>query len=417
MSMNRSQRGAARVGIIWLVVFLVLFFVGAVFGYMGYEDSVKYLRQSEEARKAAEDANKRDSESVEAVTRISEVVGWSKADASAAKTEVELMKTGFESFKATFPDMGADIKTIDAALPKAADAYLQRQREIAALKTQVEQLGSEKTTMEQGLRDASRQKDEEISNLRRQLADESNNAAQRQTELESRVAALNTQRNELDAQLRQTRNEMEGTNRKHDDERVGWETRFRSMGESLKFLREPEKADGKVVTVSKDLTLGWIDIGANQRLARGTRFRVVAGSVGGTKLKGWAEVTDVKPSMAEVRIYDVVDRFDPVVAGDVIFNPLYDPTSERTAVLCGRFSGQFNEPELKLLLANMSIIVQPALGNDTDYLIVGSELYTDENGQPLENPLPPSELPVYKNAEALGTNIVSIKQLREYFKF
>lgn len=65
----------------------------------------------------------------------------------------------------------------------------------------------------------------------------------------------------------------------------------------------------------------------------------------------------------------------------------------------------------------MAITVQAGLSHDTDYLIVGAELYVDENGEPLENPLPPSDLPVYKDAEAQGTQIVSIKDLRNYFKF
>jgi hypothetical protein len=163
---------------------------------------------------------------------------------------------------------------------------------------------------------------------------------------------------------------------------------MKSIITAVKFQREPEAADGAVLSISKDLALGWIDIGSNQRLARGTRFRVVSGKVGSTKLKGWAEVTEVKANMAEVTFSGIVDRFDPIVQGDIVYNPVYDPKTERTAVLAGRFSGQFNETELKVLLANMGITVQPSLAHDTDYLIVGSELYVDEEGQTLETPLP-----------------------------
>jgi hypothetical protein len=65
----------------------------------------------------------------------------------------------------------------------------------------------------------------------------------------------------------------------------------------------------------------------------------------------------------------------------------------------------------------MNISVNPKLDYNTDYLIVGSELYIDEEGNPLETPLQPSELAIYKDAVANGVQIVSIKQLREYFKF
>ena len=62
---------------------------------------------------------------------------------------------------------------------------------------------------------------------------------------------------------------------------------------------------------------------------------------------------------------------------------------------------------------------QPMEAPDTpeNYLIVGSELFTDEDGNPLEDPLSPTELPVYKDAEANGVQIVSINSLHNYFRF
>ena len=119
--------------------------------------------------------------------------------------------------------------------------------------------------------------------------------------------------------------------------------------------------------------------------------------------------------MAEVLLTDQADPFDPPVAGDLIYNPLYDPKGERNAVLIGRFSGTYNEKELAMLLAEIRIRVQPKVDQTTDFLIVGAELYVDENGEPLEEPLPPSELPEYKNAEALGVQIVPLQEVRRYF--
>jgi len=44
-------------------------------------------------------------------------------------------------------------------------------------------------------------------------------------------------------------------------------------------------------------------------------------------------------------------------------------------------------------------------------------MYTDENGQPVETPIQPSELSVYKDAVAQGVQIVLVKDLRQYFTF
>ena len=45
------------------------------------------------------------------------------------------------------------------------------------------------------------------------------------------------------------------------------------------------------------------------------------------------------------------------------------------------------------------------------------DLFVDENGQPLETPVQPSDLPVYKDAVADGVQIVQLKDLRQYFRF
>ncbi len=415
--MKRSQRGAARVSVTWLVVFLVLFFVACGFGYMGYEAEQKARAAEESARKAAAEANERDQQSLDQLLALSKVVGWFDPAAAIPRTEVSAMKAGLEEFRQAFPDMGPDVVTLADALPKARDAFLARGREISTLRDSNSALQSEKSSIEASLRSALSEKDTELANLQRQLSDDANNAAQRQTELETRIASLNQQRNELDAQLREARNQSEAARRQYESDRASFETRTNAAMAKLKFLSQPELPDARVVSVSNDLALGYIDIGANQRLARGMRFSVVSGSLASTKFKAYAEVLDVKPERAEVRFYDIVDRFDPVVAGDVVFNPLFDPTGERDAVLCGRFSGQFNEAELKILLANMNIRVHDKLDYNTDYLIVGAEMYVDAEGNPLETPLQPSELAVYKDAVANGVQIVSIKQLREYFKF
>lgn len=415
--MKRSQRGAARVSVTWLVVFLVLFFVAAGFGYMGYEAEQKALNAADASRAKEAVALEREQESLDQVLNISKVVGWFDPAAATPRTDVAAMKTGLEEFRSAFPDMGADVVTIADALPKARDAFLARGREVGTLRDAKSALESEKNALITSLRSAVDDKDREIANLQKQVSDEANNASQRQTELESRIASLTQQRNELDSQLRESRNQMEAARRQFDSDRASFETRTNAALAKLKFLNAPEAPDARVVSVSNDLALGYIDIGANQRLSRGMRFSIVSGSLASKKLKAFAEVMDVKPTRAEVRFYDIVDRFDPVVAGDVAFNPLFDPTGERDAVLCGRFSGMFNEAELKILLANMNIKVHDRLDHNTDYLIVGSELYVDEDGNPLETPLQPSELAIFKDAQANGVQIVSIKQLREYFKF
>jgi predicted nucleic acid-binding Zn-ribbon protein len=411
------QRGAARVSIVWMISIVVLFFVALFVAWIGFDEAAQAKDQARIAQEAAAAADARQTAEAAAVTRISTATGWYDPQYPVPHTNVEQLGASLEDLKATFSDLGKDIGTLQAALPVIKDAYNARGREIATLKDANQQLNSEKQSMETSLREAIAAKDAEITNLQKQVADAQNNAQQKQSELEQQVAAIRKQRDDLDQQIRSLRGETEEERRRFGQEKQTWEARTQAMGKSLAFLKEPEAADAEVLAVSKDLSLAWIDIGATQRLQRGTRFRVVSGRPGSKEVKAWAEVSRVEPNRAEVLISDLADRFDPVVPGDKVFNPLYDPRGDRKAVLAGRFSVPYDEGRLKTLLQRMGIELQDQLQLDTDYLIVGAEMFTDEEGNPLEEPLHPSEMPIYKDAEARGVQIVPLKDLRSYFKF
>jgi hypothetical protein len=158
-------------------------------------------------------------------------------------------------------------------------------------------------------------------------------------------------------------------------------------------------------------------VGSTQRLTEGLRFTIRSGGGLAKHIKGQALVVQVEAGMAKIEISELTDAFDPIVPGDVLFNPLFDPSGPRNAVLAGRFAGALSEAELRLVLANMGITVQDRLDQNTNLLILGGDLFTDAEGEPLEEPLKPSQLPVYSEAEAQGVAIVSYNELRNAFKF
>ena len=211
------------------------------------------------------------------------------------------------------------------------------------MKSQDEQLASlrsENETAGKTSRDLASQKDTEIADLRRQLADTETAKTDQQTILERQVAEAVENFKDRDAKLIAARKAIEDAQRKSNQKEESLKTRLAEQGRKLNpFVKEPEAADGKVLEVSTDLNLGWINLGSDNRLAMGTRFTVVSGMHGDNRVKGMAEVTQIKADMAEVSFYDITDRFDPIVSGDVIYNPLFDPTGERHAC-SGRFSGR-----------------------------------------------------------------------------
>ena len=412
------RAGAARVSIMWLITMIILFFAALGFGYIGFDEAAKAEKEAEAARAEARAATERFQVDADHIIAISDKAGFYDAGAATPRTDPEEVQAALDDLRGTFADMGPEVDDLQKTLPIVKQAYAAKLQEITTLQGSIDTLKSEKATMEQTLRDTISQKDGEIAALQKQIADDSANAASKQTELENRIAQLSDQNSDLDTQLRTLRGDLSATERKHLDELSTLRTRMQTMGKTLEFLEEPERPDGEVLAVSRDVGVGWINIGARQRLATGTRFSVVSGGLNDSKaVKATAEVINVSPDKAEVRIVDVVDPYFPVVPGDKIFNPVYDPYGERHALLVGRFTGQFDEAKLRVLLQDMGITVQDGLDVNTDYLIVGSDIWTDEDGNQLEEAMSPTELPVYKDAEANGVQVVSIKKLASYFTF
>ena len=65
----------------------------------------------------------------------------------------------------------------------------------------------------------------------------------------------------------------------------------------------------------------------------------------------------------------------------------------------------------------MNIQVQKSVDKSTDFLILGAEMYVDENGQALAQPQQPTDLPAYRDAVALGVQVVQLSDLRKYFRY
>ena len=106
----------------------------------------------------------------------------------------------------------------------------------------------------------------------------------------------------------------------------------------------------------------------------------------------------------------------PIVEGDKIYNPLYEPKSKRNAVLAGSIEGIYNKPELVQLFSEIGITVQDELSNTTDYLITGGPIFVDEDGEPLEEPLQVSDLAAYAEAKDRGVLIIPMRDVLQYFR-
>jgi NAD-dependent DNA ligase len=415
--MLRSNAGKARISIAWMITVGVLFLVALVFAFIS-QDDLSTERENVAAAKAETAAMTTQVEALLAERRnLSTVLGWYDRQSADQQSSPEAAKKALEELKGTFPDLGAAEKDFESSIPKILAAFNERARKIGELETRVKGLESELSAAQTATTQVSSEKDATIAGLRQQMADEQRNAGERVTELESRIEQARTQLAELDGEVRKAREAAGQDKRRFEAQKAIDDARISQLSSVTAFARDPfwRQPDGRVLEVSDRLGSGWIDIGANQRVVRGIVFEVR--SPGDDSVKAYAEVTAVKANSAEVKFTGVVDRFSPPVAGDVVANRLYDPVGGRNAVLVGRFSGTFNDTDLKTLLQKMGIQVQPRVDKTTHFLIVGSEIWSDpDTGEPLAESRQPSDLPEYKQAEALGVQIVPIQDIREHFR-
>ncbi len=415
--MNRSIRGAAKVSIVWTICGVVAFLLALVMFFLTNQELTAETVQKKKFEAESKDLSAKREEDLKQIQELSQRVGFYD-EAATPHSDVAALDQGFKSLREAFPDVDPGVKSLGKALPIAIQAHKALQTKLKDQDTQLVSLRSENETKAKTLQDLTDAKDKEIADLRRQLADTEQAKTDQQALLERQVAEQTENFKDRDAKLIAARKTADDTARKESQKEESLRTRLAEQERKLNpFVKEPEAADGKVLEVSQDLNLGWIDLGSKNRLAMGTRFRVVSGMQGDRRVKGWAEVTQIKTDMAEVTFTERTDPFDPPGPGDLIFNPLFDPTGERHAVLLGRFSGALSEKDLRALLAGMNIQVQKTVGKNTDLLIIGSEMYVDENGQPLQQSVQPTDLPSYRDAVAQGVQVVQLSDLRRYFRF
>lgn len=413
--MNRSVRGMAKVSVLWTIVVLVAFLVALMMFFLTSGKLEQVVAEKNAADKKIgelQDAAKKNSEDI---VTISNVFGYQE---SGSRTDAKLATEGLKTLREGVPDVGSEVKTYQAAIPVVVQAYSNQKARVAELEGQISAKTSEIDALQASIREVGDKNAAEAQELRRQVQDAETRLGDLKTDLERQLSEAREQVKERDAKWRAAERTIEENNRKFAADAEAMRGRMAEMGRKLNpFVKEPGAADGKVLSVSANLKLGWIDVGAPQRLPVGTRFTVKSGAKGSERVKAMCEVTKVEGSMAEVLFQDQTDPFDPPVAGDILHNPLFDPRGDRACLLVGSFSGRYAKDKVEGLLSGMGVTVQKSLDQATDFVIVGSEMYTDAEGAPLETPLNPADDPSVKAAVAQGCQVVLLKDLRNYFRF
>ncbi len=418
--MQRSNRGAARVPAIWMILVFVLFLASTFLAYTAGDARTKAQGEAAAAVTAKEEADAARMTELARSRNITEVLGYYNREDMQARSDVEQAKQGLSEFKSSFPGMTDAEGTWEEAWPKASAAYRDSLGKVKTLEAQIEDLRNQVSAANAATSSVTSSKDQKIRELEQQLADAQTNAQDERNELERQLSAARNQFSSADSSWKAAQAELADEKRARELDANAARTRTaaltRTLAEQTGLTKEIQGPDGSVLATSASLGIAWIDLGAGDRVSLGMRFDVTSGKPGATDRKGVLEVTKVEPERAECRVVDLADEFDPIVGGDTISNPIYVAGGTRNAVMAGRFSGTWNESELKVLLGEIGIDVQDAMDKSTAFLVVGDPLYNDpDTGEVLEEPMAVSEMAIYKDAEAAGLTIVSIEDIRRFF--
>ncbi|MEM9381577.1 MAG: hypothetical protein AAGB93_16600, partial [Planctomycetota bacterium] len=359
LSPNVSRRGAGRVGIIWLIVVGIFAAIGVAFGLLGQDEATKIQKAYDTAvsdRRQSDDALL---VKTNELADRSRVLGFT-TDAATIPSNVEAANSSLAEFKDAFPDM-EPVTTFQAAVPSAIKAYQKRVAEITTLQSRIKDLEGQVSAERDAKSALQTEKDEQIASLQQQLSDEQENSRSEISRLEDANADLSSRYSTSTDQVTQLQDDLRRRDRTIEEKDRNAATTKQQYTKRLNDIeRRSEKADGEISAVATEFGVGFINLGTDDRLSEGTVFRIVSGKPGTdiSKPKAFARVIDVRPDFSEVEIYEVADRFQPVVAGDKVYNPLYEPKGERNAVLAGAISGAYNEPELRLLFSEIGINIQ-----------------------------------------------------------
>jgi hypothetical protein len=164
---------------------------------------------------------------------------------------------------------------------------------------------------------------------------------------------------------------------------------------------EDIEADGKVVSILSSSGKGWINLGRVNHLRKGIVFRVFQYIKGGKKgYKGSVEVQKVDETMSEVRILEE-DDLNPIVGGDFISSPFYDPKAMPVFVFAGT-ELESRDVTKEYIVAKMKAYgakVDDKVDLNTDFIVAVKNY---------EN------TPEYKAARDLSVTIIRERDLLEY---
>jgi hypothetical protein len=190
----------------------------------------------------------------------------------------------------------------------------------------------------------------------------------------------------------------------HQIQRRQLEKDLHEMRERLDWLtlgfeeaKAKKEADGKIVSVDRELGLVYLDLGRLERVIPGMLFKVYSLKKGGTKAdRGLIRLVEVGEKHSKGII--VVEP-SPIREGDFVYDEFFEPGRPRTFAFAGELIGRIPSGELAKLIRGFGDKFTPVANAKTDFLVVGRGYEKDPN---------------YAIAQKWGIKVIREKDLYRY---
>jgi hypothetical protein len=404
------------------IVTLLLFLASAYFAFAIFQDNEK-LKQADAAwrvEKKKVDAELKLHEQY--LEELAQVIGetgtysgkegfdWTDYGGQPAPLEDVVLAQRYESAVNTFLGefgLPKDARQIASALNYVKNYVTQLKQQVQDQKDNASSLETRVAELQQQASQAASDRRRAESDLNRQITDQAERFQAQLEEAQTRTDAVNAQNAQLRSQLADER-EARQTDAVAFNKRINTLTAQNSaFAAKLSMINPPDQADGTVLSANQAVSRAWVDIGRLDMLKLGTKFRIVDPQTGKHKANGI--VTTLDDKRAELRITDLADRYQPVVAGDQIRNELYSPELRRNIYLMGRFSLPYSQPVVKAYLERIGNTVVDRLDVGVDLIIVGQDTINEEG----DGYVPITETAEYKRGLELSIEFVRLNQIRD----
>lgn len=211
---------------------------------------------------------------------------------------------------------------------------------------------------------------EDAKARRGELKTEEERALGLERDLDDRRVKLREQLEVASRELETLKRESRNSNTGQDQRVAELDSRIRELTQQRELNNRELRADGRILASRATDGFVVIDRGQDDNLRKGTRFTVFNRRGGKPVVKGSVEVVEVEARMSVCRVTEEKNANDPLLAGDMVHNPVYNPDDVKTFVIKGDFTS-FSAEELARFITESGGKVAKELTTASDYLVAG----------------------------------------------